>query len=124
MISGMNHFTVLTDDLERTLAFYVDVLGLRAGWRPQLGFPGAWLYAGEQAVLHIVAGRPLPAQRAGVIDHVAFSASGLARIKASLDQAQVPYEVRQQRDSKVWQLFCHDPNGAKVELDFEPDESE
>jgi catechol 2,3-dioxygenase-like lactoylglutathione lyase family enzyme len=122
MISGMNHFTVLTDDLERTLAFYVDVLGLRAGWRPQLGFPGAWLYVGDQAVLHIVAGRAVPSQRAGVIDHMAFSAQDLALVKSRLDQAKIAYELRQQRDSKIWQLFCHDPNGAKVELDFDPGE--
>lgn len=123
MICGMNHFTVLTDDLERTLAFYVDLLGLRAGWRPELGFPGAWLYVADQAVLHLIAGRSVPAQRAGVIDHIAFSARGLADIKARLDQAQIRYEIRRQRDSGTWQLFCHDPNGAKVELDFDAAEN-
>jgi catechol 2,3-dioxygenase-like lactoylglutathione lyase family enzyme len=65
-VHAMNHFTVLSDDLDRTTAFYERILGLRIGERPPLGFPGAWMYAGEQAVLHIVAGRPLPASRAGV----------------------------------------------------------
>ena len=118
MIEGMNHFTVLSDDLERTLDFYVNLLGLEPGPRPDLGFPGAWLYAADQAVLHIIAGRDLPQQRAGVLDHMAFSAKGLASVKAKLDARGVQYELRRQRGSNTWQLFCHDPNGAKVELDF------
>ena len=45
-VSGMNHFTILTDDVDATVNFYRDLLGLVAGERPDLGFPGAWLYAG------------------------------------------------------------------------------
>ena len=123
MIEGMNHFTVLTDDLDRTLDFYVELLGLAPGARPDLGFPGAWLYVGDQAVLHVIAGRTLPAQRAGVIDHMAFSATGLARVKAKLDAGGIKYELRRQTGSNTWQLFCHDPNGAKVEMDFAPTET-
>jgi catechol 2,3-dioxygenase-like lactoylglutathione lyase family enzyme len=123
MIHAMNHFTVLTDDLDKTLEFYVDMLGLTPGARPELGFPGAWLYADGQAVLHIIAGRALPAQRAGVLDHMAFSASNLPTVKSELDARGIPYDLRRQRGSNTWQLFCHDPNGAKVELDFDPAES-
>lgn len=122
MIEGMNHFTVLTDDLERSVDFYVGLLGLAPGPRPDLGFPGAWLYSNGQAVLHIIAGRALPAQRAGVIDHMAFSARGLRAVADRLDAAGIAYELRRQRGAGTWQLFCHDPNGAKVELDFDPAE--
>jgi catechol 2,3-dioxygenase-like lactoylglutathione lyase family enzyme len=123
MIHGMNHFTVLTDDLDKTLGFYVDLLGLTPGPRPDLGFPGAWLYAGGSSVLHIVARGPLPEQRAGVIDHMAFSATGLAEVKTKLDAQNIAYELRRQRGAGTWQLFCHDPSGAKVELNFDPAES-
>jgi catechol 2,3-dioxygenase-like lactoylglutathione lyase family enzyme len=122
MIQGMNHFTVLTDDLDRTLAFYVDALGLKPGPRPDLGFPGAWLYAGDAAVLHVIAGRELPAQRSGVLDHMAFSASGLRDVSARLDAQGIAYDLRRQRESNTWQLFCFDPSGARVELDFDPAE--
>lgn len=50
-IQGMNHFTVLAADLDATKHFYIDVLGLRQGDRPDLGFPGVWLYVGNEAVL-------------------------------------------------------------------------
>ena len=64
-------------------------------------------------------GRPLPATRTGVIDHMAFSATGLRAVKARLDEAGVKYELGQQAGSGTWQLFTSDPNGAKVELDFD-----
>ena len=121
-ITEMNHFTVLTDDLDRTRAFYEGLLGLREGPRPPLGFPGAWLYAGKRPVLHVIAGRALPAERRGVLDHMAFSATGLAEIVARLEAAKIPYDLKRQAESNVWQLFVNDPNGARVELDFEAGE--
>jgi catechol 2,3-dioxygenase-like lactoylglutathione lyase family enzyme len=124
MIHGMNHFTITAEDRARTLGFYCGLLGLQEGGRPDLGFPGAWLYAGgPQAVLHIYWDRPMPAGRTGVIDHMAFTASGLKAVKARFDEAGVAYELRRQAGAGTWQLFCLDPNGAKVELDFDPSES-
>jgi catechol 2,3-dioxygenase-like lactoylglutathione lyase family enzyme len=123
MIHAMNHFTVLAEDLGRTLDFYVGLLGLAPGPRPDLGFPGAWLYVGQQAVLHVVAGRPLPTPRAGVIDHMAFSARGLAEMKQRFELRGHPYTLTRQAGAGTWQLFCHDPNGARVELDFDTAET-
>lgn len=121
-ISGMNHFTVLTDDLEASKAFYVDLLELSEGFRPDLGFPGAWLYAGGQAILHIVAGRGVPAQPRGVIDHMAFSARDLRAVAARLSDRGIAYDLRRLPSTGAWQLFCTDPSGARVELDFEASE--
>lgn len=124
MIVGMNHFTILAEDERKTLDFYVGLLGLQLGPRPDLGFPGAWLYAeGPQAVLHLVFGRKLPEPRAGVIDHMAFSATDLKAVKARFDAAGIAYNLRRQAGAGTWQLFSHDPNGARVELDFDPLES-
>src|SRR5262245_60499759 len=118
----MNHFTVLTDDLDRTRAFYVGLSGLREGPRPPLGFPGAWLYAGGRPILHVIAGRELPNERRGVLDRMAFSAKGLAELTARLEAAGLAYDLRRQPESRVWQLFVSDPNGARVELDFDAGE--
>jgi catechol 2,3-dioxygenase-like lactoylglutathione lyase family enzyme len=119
----MNHFTVLARDLAATKAFYIGLLGLADGPRPAFDFPGAWLYIGDQAVLHIIAGRPLPDPPAGVLDHMAFSARDLGGMVARLKQRNIDYVLRRQPGYGPWQLFCHDPNGAKVELDFSPDEA-
>lgn len=123
MIQSMNHFTVLSDNLDRTVEFYVGILGLAPGPRPDLGFPGVWLYASGQAVLHVIAGRPLPETRSGVLDHMAFSAKDLAAVKKRFDTAGVQYTLGRQVGAGTWQLFCHDPSGARVELDFDPAET-
>lgn len=123
-IEGMNHFTVLSSDLNRSKAFYIGILGLTEGYRPPFSFPGAWLYAGNQAILHIMTGKPMPAQAAGVIDHMAFTASNLQAVVNSLKQQGIDFKLSRLKDLESWQLFCHDPDGAKVELDFpasEPD---
>ena len=120
---AMNHFTILAEDLRETCSFYGDLLGLTEGYWPHMGFPGAWLYAGDQAVLHVVV-RSLPQPRAGVIDHMAFSASGLAETVHKLESKGVRYQLGRQVETGVWQLFFHDPNGARVELDFVATEEE
>jgi catechol 2,3-dioxygenase-like lactoylglutathione lyase family enzyme len=119
----MNHFTVLTDDVSATVAFYRDLLGLTEGPRPAFGFPGAWLYADGEAILHVIGGRPRSELRAGVIDHMAFSASGLGTTLAALAARGIEHTCRQQVGSGTWQVFFHDPNGAKVELDFAASET-
>jgi len=125
MIVGMNHFTVIAQDPQETLDFYTGLLGLKEGPRPELGFAGAWLYAEEEthAILHLYFDRPVPTQRAGVIDHMAFSGRDLKAVKARFDERGLKYDLRRQVGAGTWQLFTFDPNGAKVELDFEPSES-
>ncbi len=120
---AMNHFTILTDQLEETVKFYRELLELEPGDRPPFKFPGAWLYSRGQAVLHVIASDDLPENRAGVIDHMAFSAIGLIDTVEKLKSRKIKYELRRVSDSNPWQLFFHDPNGAKVELDFDPSES-
>ena len=121
-VSAMNHFTILTDDVERTVEFYRDTLGLESGERPNLAFPGAWLYAAGAAILHVVGGRDRADLKPGVIDHMAFTAHDLRTTLARLDERDVHYACRRQVGSGTWQVFFFDPNGARVELDFAADE--
>jgi len=121
-IEAMNHFNVLTDDVEATRRFYVGILGLEEGYRPPLGFDGLWLYAGGRPILHVSAAK-LPGERAGVIDHIAFTSKDLKGTLARLDGHGVKYRLSRQVGTKLWQVFCHDPMGAKVELDFDGSEA-
>lgn len=121
-IREMNHFTILAEDLEVTRRFYGEVLGFREGYRPPLKFPGAWFYVGERAILHVIARNPLPKERRGVLDHMAYSATGLKGWLARLKEHDIAHEVIHQVGSEVWQVFFFDPSGAKIELDFAPDE--
>ncbi|UCH48207.1 MAG: VOC family protein [Betaproteobacteria bacterium] len=117
--TAMNHFTILTDQLDETVKFYGELLELEPGKRPNFKFPGAWLYKEGQAILHVIAGDKMPEPREGVIDHMAFSATGLVDMVERLKSRSIEYDLRRLEDANVWQLFFFDPNGAKVELDFD-----
>jgi len=122
-VSAMNHFTILTDDLPATLAFYEEHLNLKPGARPPFTFPGAWLYAGggrgKEPILHIVAGKEKQRLVKGVIDHMAFTGAGLAQAVAKLKARGIDYELRRLPSYGTWQLFFHDPNDARIEIDFD-----
>jgi hypothetical protein len=64
--------------------------------------------------------------RAGVIDHMAFTATDLPATAAKLDKAGVAWELRRLPKESVrgglWQLFFDDPHGGKVEFDFDKEE--
>jgi len=121
-IQRMDHFTVVTDRLADTVSFYVR-LGLVEGPRPQFGVPGAWLYAAGRAVLHLIEVSEMPQPRRGALDHMAYWAEGLVATTQMLDAAAVRHRIiRAPRPYSTWQLFCEDPNGVEVELDFDPAE--
>jgi catechol 2,3-dioxygenase-like lactoylglutathione lyase family enzyme len=122
--AAMNHFTVLTDNLDKTLTFYAELLDLHPGARPPFKFPGAWLYArgGNEPILHVIAGKPKEQLVKGVIDHMAFTGLDLAGTVANLKARSIDYDLRRLPDYETWQLFFDDPNGAKVELDFDKNE--
>ena len=124
-IQGMNHFTILTDDVAATRDFYCELLDLKVGWRPNFNFPGLWLYDDKTAILHVIGGKSRADMRPGVIDHMAFSATDLAGTAARLKQRGIDYDLRRLANSAdgQWQLFCFDPNNARVELDFDASEA-
>ncbi len=119
-IEGMNHFTVVSSDLKKTKAFYMEILGLQEGYRPPMSSTGAWLYAPGQkhAILHIIAERPMPKNASGVIDHMAFTAADLQSAIDTLKQHGIAYKLSQLKEIGIWQLFFYDPDGARIELDF------
>ena len=126
-VTAVNHFTILTDNLPTTLAFYEEHLNLKPGARPPFTFPGAWLYAdagkGPDPILHIVAGIKKERLVKGVLDHMAYSGAGLAAAVAKLKSRNVPYELRRLPEYGTWQLFFFDPNNAKIEIDFDKSEA-
>ncbi len=118
-LRSLDHVTVLCADLERTRDFYVDALGMTAGWRPNFGVPGAWLYVGERPVVHLVGGRdgdgPEPT---GSFDHFALEAEDYDAMAARLENLGLDFERADVPGAPVRQLFVRDPDGVKVELNF------
>ena len=121
-VTMLEHVNIRTPDLEATRRFFIDVIGLEEGPRPNFAFPGAWLYCGGVPVVHLIGdgGRP-PRQGSGAVDHVAFGAADYEGFVAKLSARGVPHQVRDVPGQRIRQVFVHDPNGVKVEINFRLD---
>ncbi len=120
-VTGLDHYALLTSDIERTTRFYTEVVGLEVGFRPEMTFKGVWLYAGGQPIVHIIAGKPIPTKETGAVDHLALQATG--DVQAALDKIKgygVEYTMRVLERTGVTQVFFRDPDGVGVELNFAP----
>ncbi|MCE2949217.1 MAG: VOC family protein [bacterium] len=122
-IEALDHYNICTADLDRARRFYAEVVGLRDGERPPFGRPGAWMYLGEQAILHISTSRVPDSSKRDAFDHVAFRASGLAETRATLDRLGIRHQSFTVPDRNLVQVFFRDPDGAEIELVFSGDEA-
>jgi catechol 2,3-dioxygenase-like lactoylglutathione lyase family enzyme len=136
-LQHLQHFLIQTEDLEKTKDWYVDVLGMRVGPHPDFKFPVYWLYLGDTDVLHLTVGggkvsenrlkylgqQSTATSGSGVVDHVAFRATGLIEMIADLERKGIAFKERRVNDQGLYQLFVVDPNGVKVELNFEASEA-
>ncbi|MBC7623456.1 MAG: VOC family protein [Aeromicrobium sp.] len=122
-VQRFNHFNLRAPQplLEQLRDFYVDVLGMKVGWRPPFPFPGYWLYLEEDAVVHLVeapADSPPPSMTAGTLDHVAFSCAGLVEFEVRLQSIGLGYRKVSVPGTTQVQLFVKDPAGNGVEFNF------
>lgn len=128
----VDHFLIQTADLGQTRDWYVRALGMTEGWHPDFKFPVVWLYIGKKDVLHLTeGGANVSANRkqylgqqseaisgSGVVDHIAFAASGLAETLSHFKALGLEFKQRMVSDQGLYQLFLFDPNGVKIELNF------
>lgn len=125
-LEALDHYTIQCADMEATRDFYRDVLGLTEGPRPQLAFPGYWLYCGEHAVVHLLGpDGALPENRGakpggdtGGLDHIAFRGADAAATIARLKAHSLAFRENLIRDIALHQVFVRDPNGIMVEMNF------
>ena len=130
---SLNHYTIMARDLEATKTFYEEVVGLKAGDRPPLNFPGYWLYCGDVPTVHLLGYRaqdpvipdgPSYPAKTGRLDHIAFSCEGLPGMKANLEGRGIKYDERVLPRLNMTQLFYYDPDGIAVECNFPAEETE
>ena len=117
-LQHLEHYTVNTDDLDATVSFYEEALGLTNGPRPPFDFPGAWIYCGDIAVVHLIGDKKLDGRDTGTLDHVAFRGSGVADFVANLEKRGIPYRERDVPATDLHQVFVDDPNGVTIEINF------
>lgn len=119
-LDRLHHVGIVTEDLDGTRAFYMNVLGLREGPRNAFRNPGSWLYLGDTPIVHIITNVPRPSGVTGKFDHFCLSAVGYDGWLARLGERQVPHQTDGQ-PSGIRQIFFQDPNGVSIELNFTGD---
>src|SRR5258708_38333697 len=117
-IERLDHINIRTPDVKATEAFFMKVLGLTKGWRPDFNFPGSWLYCGEQAVVHLVGIDKPGTIEDAALDHFAFYVRGFDDVVTKLKKHKYTYDARVGPSSGRRQIFLQDPNGVRVELNF------
>ncbi len=109
MITGVNHITFAVRDLQSSIAFYRDLLGMKLHvvWDA-----GAYLTAGD-TWLCLSLGQSHPAKD---YTHVAFSVNEeeLRRLRTALKQAGVV--EWKENASEGESIYVLDPNGHRLEL--------
>ena len=140
-LTHLEHFLVAADDVDGTRDWYARVLGMRSGPHPDFGFPVHWMYLGELDVVHIgpssgtasenqkkylgrTSGKSAQEEGTGAIDHIAFRATGLRAMIDLLQEERIAFSRRRANGQALFQLFFYDPNGIKIELNYDAAEAE
>lgn len=140
-LSHIEHFLVGADDIDATRDWYARVLGMRSGPHPDFGFPVHWMYLGEVDVVHIgpsaraasenqkkylgrTSGKSAQEDGTGAIDHIAFRATGLRAMVEHLKTEKIVFTRRRASGQALFQLFFYDPNGIKIELNYDAAEAD
>jgi catechol 2,3-dioxygenase-like lactoylglutathione lyase family enzyme len=112
---------------------------MRPGPHPDFGFPVHWMYIGERDAVHIgpsakaagenqkkYLGRTSQdrGQGTGALDHIAFRATGLRAMLVHLEKEGIAFTRRRANGQALFQLFFYDPNGIKIELNYDAAEAE
>lgn len=122
-LHGFNHVNIGCSprDLPAIEKFYGETLGLKTGFRPNFPNSGAWLYHGDEPIIHVVARYPDGwdgnEARDASFDHIAFTITGAADFRERLTRLGVGFD-EQNVPNAGYQIFLRDPVGNKLEFNF------
>ncbi len=118
LVEDLDHFNISTSRLDETVAFFEEILGFenRPDDRPDFGVPGAWLFAGSRALVHLVEKELDPGEQSGPLDHVAFSTNDFDGVVARLSEREIEHRLSDESAIGLLQVFFRDPNGVRIEV--------
>ena len=130
-LTGLNHYLIVSKNLERSKKFYQEVLGMQLAERPDFGFPGYWLKLGEDICVHLASQAPNKIRDtfllkkhpkgtagSGSVDHIAFLAQDPMGVRQRIQKNKVEMHFRSFPDAKLFQIFLKDPDDITIELNF------
>ncbi|MEM8689306.1 MAG: VOC family protein, partial [Pseudomonadota bacterium] len=123
-LDKLDHVNIRTANLDNMVAWYRDVLGMESGDRPPFPFPGAWLYAGDHAAVHLVGVDEVPQSVEPNIEHFAMSATGLADFVERLNASGTEFLAIRVPGINILQINVYDCDGNHIHIDFSPEEAD
>ncbi len=120
-VTRINHATLIVDDLERSVVFYRDELGLEALPAFDFDYPAQFFRVNENQQIHLTEWEDTPSFRGHICLEVDDFNVIYGRMKA-LDVIDVrPWgKVRRLPDGAM-QMFVRDPSGNLVEITCSPE---
>jgi catechol 2,3-dioxygenase-like lactoylglutathione lyase family enzyme len=116
-IAELNHVALLVRDVEASIRFYRDVIGLAAIPRPAFSFPGAWFRLGRVQELHLIEGEAGRGPEEGSRhDHFALRISDVDGAARLLREKGLAFRGPVRRPDGARQIFLRDPDGHVIEL--------
>lgn len=117
-VEAIHHVSLIVADTQRALAFYRGLLGLEQDpLRPDLGYPGAWLWVGDRQIHLLELPNPDPLEgrpaHGGRDRHLALTVRDLDRLAERLEGAGIPC-TRSRSGRRA--LFCRDPDANTLEF--------
>ena len=125
MLKSLAHACFVVADLERSISFYRDALGLSVAFefRNDAGQrSGAYLACGGRTFLELFTGRPTPPDPNGSYRHISLEVDDLDAAIAGLARAGVKATDKKLGKDHSWQAWTADPDGNRIELhQYTPD---
>lgn len=119
-IKGLNHATLIVDDLDKARAFYSGVLGLSEVPAYDFDYPVMFYNLPDGRQIHITEWQDTPSFRGHVAIEVADFTAAFAAFKAMGIIDTTPWgRVRRLKDGTM-QMFIRDPAGNLVEISQRP----
>jgi len=122
-IKFLDHVNLRTSRLKELVAFYQDAMGFTVGDRPPFKFGGAWMYNNGWPVVHLVETAEQPNVNEPQIEHFAFRAEGLQAFSDNLRKRNIEFRMVPVPGNNNAQIFTWDPDGNRIEIQFEAAEA-
>ena len=123
MINAIDHYNLRSDEkmIETLKNFYINIVGLKLGYRPPFKSKGYWLYAKEKDVLHLSSSKDNIKNLINIdstLDHVSFSANDKSFLMETLEKNNIVFKERYIPEINIDQFFFKAPVGNGIYLIF------
>jgi len=119
MITGLSHVCFHVTDLQRSISFYRDKLGLPLAFELNLNqgkVRGVYLRAGGRTFIELFQGTPIPTPKEATYKHICLEVDDIEKTVAVLRERGVTVGDIKLGGDQSYQAWLADPDGNRIEL--------